>query len=401
MEIHKSVTFSKRLASLQPSFIREILKASNNPDIISFAGGLPNDEYFPAQRLSEISSRLIKEQPQNILQYGQTEGEFELREYIAKSYRDRFQLDVCADNILITNGSQQAFDLIGKVLIDRGDKVIIESPAYLGAIQSLSIYQPQFLPVTINEQGMDLEQFKTAMTNKPKLVYTVPNFQNPTGYSYNTETREGMSSCMRESNCLIIEDDPYGELRFQGQAAPSFYHYLPEQTLLLGSFSKIIAPGLRIGWIVAPTTVMRHLVIAKQAADLHSSRLSQRLILAYLQDTDFQPHLARLREVYHQRCSTMGEIIDRLFGEEVKRSQPLGGMFMWLDFTRQVDTMILFKLAAELGVVFVPGQPFYTNSKVRHGARLNFSASSLAQIEQGLDSLYRAYRRYPILESHC
>ena len=391
-----TVKFARRLASLQPSFIREILKASNNPDVISFAGGLPNEDYFPAQRLSEIASRLIATQPEKILQYGQTEGENELREYIAQSYRDRFHLDIDADNILITNGSQQAFDLIGKVLIDSGDKIIIESPAYLGAIQSLAMYQPQFMPVTIGEQGMDVEEFTTAMTNNPKLVYTVPNFQNPTGFSYSTETREAMVTCLCQRGSYIIEDDPYGELRFSGQAAPSFYHYLPEQTLLLGSFSKIIAPGLRIGWIVAPTSIMQRLIIAKQAADLHSSRLSQHLILAYLQDEEFQAHLVRLREAYQRRCNIMGDTIDQLFGDRVKRSHPQGGMFMWLSFAEQIDTMLLFELARNRGVIFVPGQPFYSEPAVRHSARLNFSSSSFGQIERGLELLYQAFKHYKV-----
>ena len=387
--------FSRRMASLQPSFIREILKACSDPDIISFAGGLPNDDYFPAQRLSDIAGRLIAEQPRDILQYGQSEGEFELRETIATSYRERFQLNVCADNILVTNGSQQAFDLIGKVFIDQGDKVVIESPAYLGAIQSLSMFEPQFLPVAIDEQGMELDELATVMKKRPKLIYTVPNFQNPTGYSYSIERRAAMATQVSKSNCIIVEDDPYGELRFEGETPPSFYQYLPEQTLLLGSFSKIISPGLRIGWIVAPTDIMQRLIIAKQAADLHSSRLSQHLILAYLQDADFQSHLNRLRHAYQQRHLAMSTTVDRLFGTRARCSNPKGGMFMWLEFVDDIDTMKLFKMAAELGVVFVPGQAFHTGCSVRQSARLNFSASSLSQIEKGMTLLYRAFQQYP------
>ncbi len=395
MAMPQTVKLSKRLETLQPSFIREILKASGDPKVISFAGGLPNDDFFPAQRLGEIAGRLIAEQPRDILQYGQSEGEFELREFIAASYRDRFQLDVCADNILITNGSQQAFDLIGKIFIDPGDKIVIESPAYLGAIQSLAMFEPEFLPVSIDNKGMDLGELATAIEKKPKLIYTVPNFQNPTGYSYSAETREAMATQISNSNCYIIEDDPYGELRFEGEATPSFYHHLPGQTLLLGSFSKTIAPGLRIGWIVAPTDVMQRLIIAKQAADLHSSRLSQRLILAYLQDDDFQPHLERLRQAYRLRCQLMAEVVDRHFEIGVRRSRPEGGMFMWLEFAEHIDTMKLFELSANLGVVFVPGQPFYTDTAIRHSARLNFSASSIAQIETGLELLRRAFQLYP------
>ncbi|MCP3688404.1 MAG: PLP-dependent aminotransferase family protein, partial [Gammaproteobacteria bacterium] len=226
--------YARRMASIQPSFIREILKAAEDPKVISFAGGLPNADYFPAQAMGEISSRLFTSRSVDILQYGQTEGELELREYISRLYRQRHQLDVPADNILITNGSQQAFDLIGKVLIDEGDGVVIESPGYLGAIQSLMIYQPRFLPVALEQNGMQLAEFEAAMAARPKLVYSVPNFQNPTGYSYDTETREGMARLIQQQHCLIVEDDPYGEIRFGGEPEPSFYRYLPEQTLLLG-----------------------------------------------------------------------------------------------------------------------------------------------------------------------
>ncbi len=386
--------YARRMASIQPSFIREILKAAENPAVISFAGGLPNADYFPEQALSEISSRLISSRSEDVLQYGQTEGELELREFIAGFYRRRHQLDVPVDNILITNGSQQAFDLIGKVLIDEGDRLVIESPGYLGAIQSLMIYQPRFLPVAIEANGMNLAAFEAAMAAGPKLVYSVPNFQNPTGFSYDTETREGMARLIQQHHCLIIEDDPYGEIRFGGEPGPSFYQYLPEQTLLLGSFSKIIAPGLRLGWMVAPTAVMQKLVIAKQAADLHTSRLSQHLVLAFMQDERYQVHMKRLIEAYHQRCKLMGDTLDDLFGDEIQRSQPQGGMFMWLEFAAHIDSMALFKKASDLGVVFVPGQPFYTEPTTSACARLNFSCSSLSQIEHGLALLHRAYKNY-------
>ncbi len=391
--MENSIQFARRIATIQPSFIREILKAADNDSVISFAGGLPNAEYFPDQALAELASNIMTERPQDVLQYGQTEGEIELRQHISDQYRLRHQIDVPVENILITNGSQQAFDLIGKVLLDEGDRVIIESPGYLGAIQSLMIYQPQFLPVAIEQNGLNLDAFETALSANPKLVYSVPNFQNPTGFSYDAETRETMASQIRNRPCLIIEDDPYGDIRFEGQPAPSFYHYLPEQTLLLGSFSKIIAPGLRVGWMVAPPAIMQKLIIAKQAADLHTSRLSQHLILAFLRDDRFEPHLQRLCNAYDQRCQLMGDKLDELFGSDVRRSRPQGGMFMWLEFAKQFDTMELFREASELGVVFVPGQPFYTDQDSNHCARLNFSCSSLNQIDQGLALLHQAYQK--------
>ena len=389
--------FAERMATIQPSFIREILKAADNESVISFAGGLPNAEYFPEQALAELASRILTERPQDVLQYGQSEGETELRQHICDQYRQRHRVDVPVENILITNGSQQAFDLIGKVLLDEGDKVIIESPGYLGAIQSLMIYRPQFLPVPIGQNGLNLDAFETALSADPKLVYSVPNFQNPTGFSYNAETREAMANLIRDKSCLIIEDDPYGEIRFEGEAEPSFYHYLPEQTLLLGSFSKIIAPGLRLGWMVAPSPVMQKLIVAKQAADLHTSRLSQHLILAFLKDERFEPHIRRLCKAYEQRCRLMGEKLDELFAGEVLRSHPQGGMFMWLAFAKNIDTMELFREASRLGMVFVPGQPFYTNQGGSHCARLNFSCASPAQIDRGLALLHQAFRTISII----
>ncbi len=385
---------ARRMVSIQPSFIREILKAAEDPKVISFAGGLPNADYFPVQALGEISSHLFSQRAGDILQYGQTEGEVELREAIAEFYHRRHQLDVPVDSILITNGSQQAFDLIGKVLIDEGDQVVIESPAYLGAIQSLMIYQPRFLPVTLEQNGMRLTEFETAMAASPKLIYSVPDFQNPTGFSYDTETRERMAQLIQQHDCLIVEDNPYGEIRFAGKPSPSFYHYLPGQTLLLGSFSKIVAPGLRLGWMVAPAPIMQKLVIAKQAADLHTSRLSQHMVLAFMQDERYQIHIERLIKAYQQRSELMGITLDNLFGDAIQRSQPQGGMFMWLKFAEHIDSMVLLKKASELGVVFVPGQPFYTEPTTSACARLNFSCSSLPQIEHGIRLLHQAYKNY-------
>lgn len=392
-----SIRFARRIATIQPSFIREILKAAGNEAVISFAGGLPNQDYFPNEALAEISAKLMKQQPYEMLQYGQSEGELALRQSISNRYRERHQLDVPVDNIIITSGSQQGFDLIAKVLLDKGDAVVIESPGYLGAIQSLSFYQPRFLPVTMNADGMDTQKLEWALAENPKLVYTVPSFQNPTGFSYSEQTRRTMAGLIRGRGCLLVEDDPYGDIRFEGETTTSFYNLLPEQTILLGSFSKTIAPGLRTGWIVAPEAMTGRLLIAKQAVDLHSNRLSQHTIHDFINDHRFEPHLHRLCEAYHRRYKLMGERIDQLFGNAVKRSSPRGGMFVWLEFQDCVDTMKLFELAAAQGVVFVPGAPFYIDQTTRSTARLNFSACDPREIETGLERLYRAFESYPVV----
>ncbi len=382
------------MASIQPSFIREILKAADNESMISFAGGLPNRDYFPRQAMAEISAQLMKERPYDLLQYGQSEGEIGLRETIARRYREQHQLEVPVENIIITNGSQQGFDLIGKVLLDEGDGVVIESPGYLGAIQSLMFYQPNFLPVPINTRGMDTGLLEKTLSSNPKFIYTVPNFQNPTGYSYSEVTRQKIARLLRHKQCHLIEDDPYGDIRFDGQAATSFYKLLPEQTILLGSFSKTIAPGLRTGWIVAPSAMINQLTIAKQGSDLHSNRPGQHIIDTFLNDNRFNQHLIRLREAYQHRCELMCKRLDELFGNAINRSDPQGGMFIWLDFEARIDTMRLFELSLSQDVVFVPGQPFYTDQGERSTARLNFSACSHEQIETGLQRLYQAFNAY-------
>jgi 2-aminoadipate transaminase len=383
--------FSSRIKSVQPSFIREILKAAENPDVISFAGGLPDKNLFPVEDLTQASVRLMEHNGRDILQYGQSEGEYALRSYIAEYYQSRQQLNVPVENILITSGSQQGLDLLGKVLIDQNDRIVIESPGYLGAIQALSLYQPRFLPVDIENNGLDLDGFERSLCADPKMLYCVPNFQNPTGYSYSEANKKSIVELVKDRDMFLVEDDPYGEICFSGENAPSFFNWLPAQSILLGTFSKTISPGLRVGWIVAPDQVMKKLIIAKQASDLHTSRLTQNLILEYLMHNDLQAHLDQLSRIYGERCQIMGDLLDQYLGEEIERSHPRGGMFMWVKFVESIDTMALFDAASSRGVVFVPGQSFYSDNKISNCMRLNFSCSDQDQLAIGIERLYRAY----------
>jgi len=383
--------FSSRMQSVQPSFIREILKAAENPDVISFAGGLPDKQLFPLDALAQASTRQMAGNARDMLQYGQSEGEFALRSYISEYYQSRHHLDVPVENILITNGSQQGLDLLAKILIDRYDRIVIESPGYLGAIQALSLYQPEFLPVDIENNGLDLDTFERSLGADPKMLYCVPNFQNPTGYSYSEANKKSIVDLVKNRDMFIVEDDPYGEICFSGENAPSFFNWLPAQSILLGTFSKTISPGLRVGWIVAPTKVMKKLIIAKQASDLHTSRFTQNLILEYLMHNDLQAHLDHLSKIYGERCQIMGDLLDQYLGEEIERSHPRGGMFMWVKFVDSIDTMDLFAEASSRGVVFVPGQSFYPDSKTSNCLRLNFSCSNHDQITIGMERLCRAY----------
>ncbi len=409
-KLNNDCSFSERIMSVQPSFIREILKAAGDPNVISFAGGLPDKCLFPTEPLKECMQKVMQTEAESVLQYGGSEGEDSLRNYLSEYYQRYYHLHVPVENILITNGSQQGLDLLGKVLINKNDNVVIESPGYLGAIQSMAIYQPHFLPIPMEQDGMNVSQLKQGLKTPAKLLYCVPDFQNPTGYSYTIENKQAIAEAIEGSGCLIVEDNPYAMIRFTKTRLSTFYQWLPEQTIMLGSFSKTIAPGLRIGWVVAPDPMMRKLVIAKQAADLHTSRLSQRVITEYVRNYDFDDHVELVSSTYSKRAKLMGEVLDDHFGDRIKRSFPSGGMFMWTEFNDPIDTMRLAPIAARNGVVFVPGAAFYPDKglcsdnlhpvsyPVAHprdsynSMRLNFSCASDEQILEGVRRLSQSVK---------
>jgi len=387
--------FAQRMAAVPRSFIREILKVSLDPEIISFAGGLPNRKYFPVSGIEAAASAVFAESGADALQYNNSEGIAELKEIIANRYREGKGIDVPADSILITTGSQQALDLVGKVMIDEGDAVLIEEPGYLGAIQSLSMYGPKFQPVPVDEQGLDTEALAArAHDTNAKLLYTVPNFQNPSGVTYTNETREKVAAVVKEKGIVLVEDDPYGELRFCGETRKSFYHYCPEHTVLLGSFSKTVAPGFRVGWLVAPAPLYDKLLIAKQAADLHTASINQYILAKYLQDNDLDAHLKIIINAYGEQCKAMVAAANACLPQEVKLWEPEGGMFLWGQLPAGYDAMELFEFAVREKVVFVPGAAFYTSEKGKSTFRLNFSCTEPAAIEEGMRRLARAFEQY-------
>jgi len=390
-ELIMSIEFAERMSKVQKSFIREILKVTENPEIISFAGGLPNPESFPVKEIQESSQRVLTENGNDVLQYSTTEGYLPLREYIAERYFKRYGLKVEARDILMTNGSQQALDLIGKVLVDKGDNIIIERPGYLGAIQAFSLYEPVFQSVPVNEDGIDIEQLENALElYKPKLVYTVPNFQNPSGITYSKENREMAANALKKHDTIFIEDDPYGELRFIGQDLPPIKTYLGNNSIMLGSFSKIVAPAMRLGWICAKGEIMEKLVVAKQAADLHTNYYSQRVVHQFLMDNDLENHIKKIRQMYKSQRDCMVSAIERYFPEEVKSTKPEGGMFIWGTLPEGISSMDLFELAAKENVAFVPGDSFYADEKNVNTFRLNYTNSSEEMIEEGIRRLARA-----------
>ncbi len=388
MSEKNSHLLSNRIRSIPKSFIREILKVSNHPDIISFAGGLPNSDLFPIDEISQASTKVLEKNGAKALQYSNTEGDASLRNWIAQRYKDKQGIDVSPDSILITNGSQQAFDLIAKALLDEGDDIVIENPGYLGAIQSFSLYQPNMLTVEVNDNGMDLEQLENVLQNsQPKFVYTVPNFQNPTGISYSQENREAVARKVEDHNTLLIQDDPYGELRFSGEANENFYSLIPERTILLGTFSKVVVPSFRIGWIVAPEWLMDSLIIAKQASDLHTNYFSQLLMYQYLQDNSIDQHLDAIIELYSKQRQAMLSAIEEFFPEDVHVATSDGGMFLWVTLPEGMSSMDLFDDALESKVAFVPGHPFYVGEPQENTMRLSFVTVDSKTIHEGIRRL--------------
>ncbi|WP_449241835.1 aminotransferase-like domain-containing protein [Desulfovibrio sp.] len=387
--------FATRLDGVQPSFIREILKVTANPEIISFAGGLPNPALFPVEEMAEVAAAVLRDQGRTALQYSTTEGDPELRACIAERYKAKKGLDVAADDILITTGSQQCLDLVGKVLIDRGSPIVLERPGYLGAIQAFSFFGPVYRTVELADDGPDLEALARALEGeKPRFFYAVPNFQNPSGVTYSAEKRRAAADLLSRNGVTLVEDDPYGELRFLGQDQQPVSALMRDHALLLGTFSKIAAPGFRIGWVVAPKRYREKLVIAKQAADLHTSTLVQRILVRYLREHDIDAHIARIRECYGNQRRVMVEAIERHFPEEVRFTRPEGGMFLWAAMPEGCASMDLFERAIARKVAFVPGRPFYVDGTGENTLRLNYSNSDPERIEEGVRRLGESLKDY-------
>jgi 2-aminoadipate transaminase len=387
--------FSDRISDVPRSFIREILKVAVDTSVISFAGGLPNRDLFPVEELQAAVNKVFESAGKEVLQYSNSEGYPKLREYLSKRYLEKKGLDIPVENILITSGSQQGLDLLGKTFLNEGDNVIIEEPGYLGAIQAFSVYKSVFNPVPVNEDGMDIDGLKEVFSAKsPKLMYTVPNFQNPSGISYPEENRYAIAEILRDKNTFLIEDDPYGDLRFTGTDKESFGKILPGNAILLGSFSKTIVPSFRLGWITAPThDIMDKLIIAKQASDLHTNYFIQRVICQYLADNDLDKHINKIIKVYNSQRLAMIKSIEKYFPSGVSHTHPEGGMFLWATLPEGVSSMKLFDLAIKDKVAFVPGNPFYINKDETNTLRLNFSCVDEETIETGIKRLGKSIEK--------
>ncbi len=378
--------FAERMSGAKRSFIREILKITADPQVISFAGGLPNPASFPVAEIAAAAKAVIEESGARALQYSTTEGYLPLRQWIAARYKTRKGMDVDPGDILITTGSQQALDLVAKVIVNAGDPVVIEKPGYLGAIQAMTIFRPDWRSVPLEQDGPDLDALDRALAGA-KLFYAVTSFQNPSGLSYSAAKRQAVAELLRKHGSFFLEDDPYGELRFSGTDLPPVYAHRPEDSMLLGTFSKIAAPGFRLGWIVAKGEVMERLVIAKQAADLHTGSLDQMVVQRFLQDNDFEAHVARIRKLYGAQCEAMKAAIKRHFPASVKVTDPEGGMFLWATLPEGANSIDLLKMAVERKVAFVPGEAFYVDGTGANTLRLNYSNADEDIINEGIRRL--------------
>lgn len=387
---------AQRMKGVSSSAIREILKIASQEGVVSFAGGLPAPELFPMDDLREAAERVLSAGGQRALQYGPTEGQPELRELIAEraSAADPHAPAVSPEQVIVTTGSQQALDLIAKVLLDPGDAIITEDPSYLGALQAFRVLEASYLTVTMDEEGATPDSLAPLLKRSPKFAYILPTFQNPTGRSMSTARREAVAELFNQHGVPLLEDDPYGELKFTEESHPTLRSLAPETTLHLGTFSKTLAPGLRLGWVIGPTEWVARLAHVKQAADLHTSSLSQYVALEVMRSGAVETHIERIREEYAKRCKAMLESIEAHFPAGSNWTRPTGGMFVWVELPRGVDTTALLpKIVAEERVAYVSGGPFFPNGGGENTMRLNFTHAPADVVRDGVARLGKALTR--------
>src|SRR5579885_1792500 len=375
---------------LRGSDIRDLLRVTAQPDVISFAGGLPAPEFFPVEAMREAFDAVLRSDGVAALQYGPTEGYEPLKEYLSQYLATR-GIVAAPDEILTTTGPQQGLDLLSKVLLRPGSRVVVEAPSYVGALQAWMAHDPCFIAVPMDEQGLRVDDAAAVLREAPAeggLLYTAATFQNPSGVTMSAERRRALLDLCLAHNLPLIEDDPYGELRYEGERVPSF-RALPGggDAIYLGTFSKTLAPGLRVGWVVAPRPLIKRLVIAKQAADLHTDSLVQRAVLHYCRHADLDGHVARLRAVYGARRDAMLAALERYAPEGVTWTRPQGGLFLWLRLPQGTDAREVLKDALAQRVAFVPGTAFHPHGEGANCLRRNFSHSDEARIEEGVRRL--------------
>jgi len=386
--------YAHRTQKISSSVIREMLKITEQPDVISLAGGMPAPEVFPYDEVREACDRVLTNNGQYALQYGSTEGYLPLREMIAR-HTCRYGIDVSTENILITSGSQQALDLIGRIFINRGDHILVESPTYLGALQAWNAYGAEYVAVPSDENGMDTDQMVEALRMGPKFIYVLPNFQNPTGATLPLERRKKLVELAEHYGVPIIEDDPYGQLRYSGEHLPAVFvldnakhyngdHVYRGNVIYLSTFSKTLAPGLRIAWVIAPPEVIHKLVQAKQGADLHTATFNQYVAYEVARHGFLDQHIKVIRQIYSERRDVMLNALKKYMPPGVSWTHPEGGLFLWVTLPEQMDASALLPAAVKQKVAFVPGGPFHPDGGGANTMRLNFSNATPEKIEEAI-----------------
>ena len=395
--------YAQRTQRMKSSAIRELLKLTEQPDVISFAGGMPAPEVFPVEEIREACNKVLLEQGGLALQYGSTEGYLPLREMIAR-HTANIGIEVTPENILITSGSQQALDLLGKIFVNRGDRVLVESPTYLGALQALNAYGAEYITVRSDDDGMVTDELVGAFRTGPKFIYVLPNFQNPTGVTLSLERRKQLVQLADHYGVPIIEDDPYGQLRFEGHHLPAVEvldcKYRPVNggysgnVIYLSTFSKILAPGLRLAWVIAPTEVIHKLTLAKQGADLHTATFNQIVAYEVGHGGFLDKYVTHINDVYRERRDVMLDSLEEHMPEGVKWTHPHGGLFLWATLPEYMNTDEMFAEAVAKRVAFVPGGSFHANGGGKNTMRLNFSYENPEKINEGISRLAMVVKKH-------
>ena len=396
--------YAQRMKGMKSSIVREILKITSQPDVISFAGGMPAPELFPLKEIEQACVKVLRKHGSSALQYSISEGYVPLREFIVQKMA-RYNIMATVDNVLITTGSQQGLDLVARVLVDPGDVIIVEAPTFVGALQSFTAYQASYASVPLDDEGMmvDVLQQKIVETH-PKFMYVLPNFQNPAGVTLSKNRRERLVTLAHQYGVPILEDDPYGELRFEGEHLEPLVvlsarqngqqsGYFEGDVIYMSTFSKTLAPGLRLGWVVAPVEVIKKLVQAKQGADLHTSTFDQMMAYEVVSDGFLDEHVKEIKETYRQRRDAMLTAMDQRFPDGTTWTRPQGGLFLWVSLPEGVDCEELIKEAIEQKVAFVPGTAFYADGSGHDSLRLTFATCPSDMIDEGIKRLGKAIVR--------
>ena len=386
---------ASRMREVRASDIREILKLTQRPGVISFAGGLPAAELFPAAKMAKVAASVLESEGCRVLQYSPTEGDPKLREAIAERVNAAQGTSFTPDSVFITNGSQQGLDLSGRMFLDEGDVVLCESPTYLGAINAFKAYLPRFVEVPTDDEGMVVSELQRRLEEleRVRLIYVIPSFQNPTGRTWSLERRRAFLAVVEKYGVPVVEDDPYSELCFEGEPLPSLKSLdTTDRVIYLGTFSKIFCPGLRIAWLIAAKPLVERYVLLKQGTDLHTSTLAQREIATYMERYDLSADIANIREVYRERRDVMLGAMDELFPEQIRYTRPRGGLFLWVELPARLSARHLLHRSLERDVAFVPGGAFFPNGGHENTFRLNFSAMPPERIREGIERLAAVLR---------